>query len=397
MRTVPWGLDEAAEAEVLRALRFRFHKWDTYACGRCLVLPEALVLTRAEHARVVAVTEALHGALGRLEARVRREPELLAYLGIPAPLHPLIGEEPETELQLTRYDLFPTADGRLMVSEFNEDVPGGFNEAVGLPRLLAGALPGLEFAGDLAGAFAAAFAGRERVALMYATAYAEDLQHMLALEDWLAEAGHRTVLCSPEHLERRRGRPAVMGERVDAAFRFFPGEWMPRLPNFRLWLRLGPRLPMMNPLYRLVRQSKKVFALWRRPGLVDGADREVLDRHGPFTEELDPDELPRLAAERERWVIKHAFGRMGDNVVVGSLESDESWRRALDEARPVARELALQERFPTAPLDFAGGPLYPAIGAFLVNGRFAGYYSRAAARPFLNHEAYHVATLVEAA
>jgi glutathionylspermidine synthase len=397
VRVVPWGLAAPEVAEVLRALRFRYFKWDTYAVGRCLVLPEALVLTRREHQEVVSVVEALHGALARLERRVRGEPELLAELGIPAALHPLVAAEPETELQLTRYDLFPTPDGRLMVSEFNEDVPGGFNEAVGLPRLLAGAFAGLEFAGDLAAAFTAAFVGRERVALMYATAYSEDLQHMLALESWLAAAGHQTVLCSPAHLERRWGRPAVMGTRVDAAFRFFPGEWMPRLPNFPLWLRLGPRLPMMNPFYRLVRQSKKVFALWRRPGVVEEADRELLERHGPFTEELDPGELPRLAAERERWVLKQAFGRMGDSVVMGSLETDESWQRALAEAAATARETAVQECFRVTPMEFAEGPLYPAIGAFLVNGRFAGYYSRAAARPFLNHEAYHVATLVEAA
>lgn len=397
MRVVPWGVSEGERAEVLRALRFRYHKWDTYAVGRCLVLPEALALTRVEHEEVVTVVEALHDALERLERRVRHDSDALEFLGIPAALHSLVQAEDETPLQLTRYDLFPTEDGRLLVSEFNEDVPGGFNEAVGLPELLAGSFSGLDFVGDLAGSFVDAFAGRERVALMYATAYSEDLQHMLALESWLLAAGHTTLLCSPEHLGGSWGRPTLMRERVDAAFRFFPGEWMPRLPNFALWRRLGSRLPMMNPLYRLIRQSKKVFALWRRPGVVDEADRELFDRHAPLTEELDLDDLPRLEAERERWVIKQAFGRMGDSVVLGALETEESWRQTLLEARARPRDYAVQECFRVAPMAFQAGSLYPAIGAFLVNGRFAGYYSRAAARPFLNHEAYHVATLVEAA
>jgi glutathionylspermidine synthase len=360
-------------------------------------LPEALVLTRREHETVVEVVEALHRALERLERRVRHDPETLGYLGIPAPLHPLVQAEEERELQLTRYDLFPTEDGRLMVSEFNEDVPGGFNEAVGLPELLDGAFPGLEFVGDLAGAFVAAFAGREHVALMYATAYSEDLQHMLALESWLVAAGHRTLLCSPEHLGSRWGRPTLMGEPIDAAFRFFPGEWMPRLPNFALWRRLGPRLPTMNPFYRLVRQSKKVFALWGRPGVADDADRELFERHAPRTVDLAAEEIPRLEEEREQWVLKEAFGRMGDSVVMGVLETDESWKKSLEEAGKKPGDYAVQELFRVAPMSFEAGPLYPAIGAFLVNGRFAGYYSRAAPRPFLNHEAYHVATLVEAA
>jgi hypothetical protein len=41
--------------------------------------------------------------------------------------------------------------------------------------------------------------------------------------------------------------------------------------------------------------------------------------------------------------------------------------------------------------------MYPAVGAFVVNGRFAGYYSRVAPRPLITHEAYHVATLVRSA
>jgi hypothetical protein len=49
------------------------------------------------------------------------------------------------------------------------------------------------------------------------------------------------------------------------------------------------------------------------------------------------------------------------------------------------------------PVGFEAGPMYPAIGAYVVNGRFAGYYSRVAPRPLTTHEAYHVGTLVQAA
>jgi hypothetical protein len=54
---------------------------------------------------------------------------------------------------------------------------------------------------------------------------------MLILERWLREAGHRTVLGSPAHLSRGWRRPRVLGTAIDAAFRFYPAEWMPRLPN----------------------------------------------------------------------------------------------------------------------------------------------------------------------
>lgn len=400
IKTRPWGLSPEAHAEVLRALRFRHFKWDTYACGGCRVLPEAIVLSRRAHEEAVQIVERLHQGLRRFEQRVRQDPAALARLAIPAALHPLIAAEEHETLQLARYDLFPTEDGRWMVSEFNEDVPGGFNEAAGIPELLGDPGGGLGWEGDLRGRFVEAFAAHETVALLYATAFSEDLQHMLILERWLADAGHHTVLGSPAHLEAGWGgwgRPRILETPVDAAFRFYPGEWMPRLPNFGGWLRHGPRLPMMNPVHRLVRQSKLMFAVWNEMDDLAPQDRELLGFHCPSTEAFEPSKIAALQHERERWVLKRAFGRMGDSVVIGALSTDSLWASALAEAAGAPADFCIQERFGARALTFEAGQLYPAIGLFLVNGRFAGYYSRVAPQPLITHEAYHVATLVQGA
>ena len=86
---------------------------------------------------------------------------------------------------------------------------------------------------------------------------------------------------------------------------------------------------------------------------------------------------------------------MGDAVVMGSLVPAKEWMAAIREAAKEPASWCVQEHFNVLPLDFEGGPLFPTLGAFVVNGRFAGYYSRAAARPFLTHEALHVATVVQ--
>jgi glutathionylspermidine synthase len=393
--TRPWGLTPADHAQVLKALRFRHFKWDTYACGTCLVLPECMVLSRDLHHEIVGIVEALHAALVRFERRVRGDRDALTRLGIPPALHALIGAEEPHGLELARYDLFPTDDGRWMVSEFNEDVPGGFNEAVGLPELLGDVGNGARWEGDLKAHFTRAFEPHDTVALLYATAFSEDLQHMLVLDRWLREAGHHTVLGSPAHLRRGWRRPRILGEPVDAAFRYYPGEWMPRLPNLRAWRAVGPRLPMMNPVMHLVRQSKTMFALWREDAHAE--DSEIVERHCPRTLPFRPAAGPALLEERERWVIKRAFGRMGDSVVIGALATEREWAATVAEAMQSPADWCVQERFTVQALDFEAGPLYPAVGAFVVNGRFAGYYSRAAPRPLVTHEAYHVATLVEAA
>jgi len=394
--TRPWDLAPEQEEELFRSLRFDYHKWDTFACGNRLVRTESLVLDEALHLRIVDAVEALHQALTRFERSVAPDPDVLRRLAIPEPLHLMIGRERGPALQCARYDLFPTVDGRLMVSEFNEDVPGGFNESHGIPELLGDPGEGLRWEAGLRAGFLAAFRSYGPVALLYATAYSEDLQHMLILEAWLRQEGHPTVLGSPAHLTGRR-RPKVLGERIDAAFRFYPGEWMARLPNTGSWRRHGPTLPMMNPLRHLVRQSKLMFALWRDHPDTPDEDRALIDRHCPRTEPFAASLLERLRDEPESWVLKQAFGRMGDSVVMGNLVPPKEWEATLAEALRKPADWLAQERFDVVPVDFEGGPLYPALGAYVVNGRFAGYYSRAAPKPLITHEAYHVATLVRAA
>ncbi len=396
LSTRPWGVGEEEKREVVRSLRFDWFKWDTYSAGHFTLLPEVLVVPEALHRTVVESVEALSAGLAALEARLHAEPEALRRLGIPPRLHPLLAEEAGRVLQCARYDLFPCEDGRLMVSEFNEDVPGGFNETVGLPHLLGDPGPDCRWEAGFREAMVQAFEKMDGIALLYATAFTEDLQHMLILDRWLSEAGHPTVRGSPAHLRRRWfGGARVLGTPVDAAFRFYPGEWMPRLPNFRTWRRLNPGFPMMNPLRHMVRQSKKVFDLWWEVGASDPDTRRLLEAHTPRTFPFDPADMERLVEERETWVLKRAFGRMGDAVIMGSLVEERSWREALREAARKPGEWCIQACFRVVPLAFEAGLLYPTLGAFVVNGRFAGYYSRAAPRPFLTHEALHVPTVVQ--
>jgi hypothetical protein len=203
------------------------------------------------------------------------------------------------------------------------------------------------------------------------------------------------VLCSPAHLRWRKGRAEFLGEPVDMALRFYPGEWFKYLPNLAEWQRAVPALRMMNPLRHLVRQSKRLFVRWAVPDLLSAEDLAFVRDHAPLSGFFEPEPRARWQEEQSRWVLKEAFGRMGDTVVIGGLVSTAEWNRALDEAARRPRDFLMQERFQVAPLEFQEGPLYPALGGFLVNGRFAGYYSRAAATPLITHEAYHVATIVE--
>lgn len=395
MHALAWGLARSEHRALMKELQFQYHKWDLYACGHEGVLPETLILSGAVHRQVIQIAERFSAILSRLESRVAADDRLLGRLGIPKELYPIMCAGPEHALQLARYDLHPTPEGGWMVSEFNEDVPGGFNEAVGLPELLGERFGSARYMGDLRGAVVDAMAPYGPVGSIFATGYSEDLQHCLIIEDWLKAEGHPTHRGSPAQVRRRFGRVKLDGVPIEAAFRYYPGEWFPRLPNLDHWLRLGDKLPMLNPLRRLIRQSKLLFAVWREEGLLTEEELSFVDAHAPWTGTPGADiSLAQLREEPDRWVLKQAFGRMGDSVVIGSLASPQVWADTLLEIQQDPAGWLVQRRFGHVPMEFPSGPLYPAVGVYLVNGAFAGYYSRAAPRPLLTHEAFHVVTAV---
>src|SRR5581483_2229088 len=314
MRYVPFALPQAAMDARLQTLRWTFRKWDTHVRGRATVARGALALTAEEHAGLARAAEEIDALTTKALESWPRDPERTRALGVPPEVVPLArGGGP----RVTRVDLFLTAEG-WRASECNDDVPDGYNDALGLPALFADAVEkGMEPPGDLPDALARLFAGPRRIGMVYATAYAEDMQVVRLLADLLEMHGFETVLASPAHLEHAEGRTTLAGEPVDIIYRFFPGEWFPALPNLDAWAAaLEAGLRVVNPFATLWTQSKAAFALLDHPAI-------------PETRLLTPELAREAAAERERWVLKPCFGRMGEGVVLGADETPKAWEKAL--------------------------------------------------------------------
>lgn len=400
MRSYKWQISDSEFEAYHRRLRFQFQKWDGYVDGRLRLCPESLVLTRDEHLEIVTMAESMAAGLRVMERELRSRQDWLTRLGIPVAVQRLIEREKESAWQLARYDFTRTPDGRWQVCEFNEDVPGGFNEIVGARQLLTPYHSGLTFVDRFAEALLDAIPRAGRIALMYATGYAEDLQHMVVLQKLLRERGQEAVLCSPRHLTRGWRGFTIDGESVTAGIRFYPGEWFGLLENRRVWNSAVRAWPMLNPLTRLISQSKAVFSVWKGDEFKDFIDLGFWRRLTPETfgglEGLGNQDVWRdLAENRAGWVCKQHFGRMGDTVVMGKLSTAEQWQRTLQELQKKPQDWVMQRCFEVAPVEFSSGPLYPAVGAYLINGRFVGYYSRVAAEPFLTHQAVYVPTVID--
>lgn len=400
MRTIPWPLEAGEIEEALRAVQFRHYKWDLYHRGEPHILPDVLVLSPAEHEELAGAAEAVWAALRELEAAVLRDGDAIAGVGVPPGLRPALARSRPASPRVTRCDLHLTPGGSWLISEFNEDCPAGFVETEGVPRVLAEAcadrLQGLRAAGDLRAALTSALSPYERVGVVYPTGYSEDLQHAALVAEWLREAGHTAVMGSPANLVASPAGAAIFDEPVDALFRYFPGEWIAELPNLADWERASETLPMMNELGALVAESKRFYAAAEEHELaISERAREQITAHIPTSRYLHPPRRGELVLERDRWVLKRAFGRMGEAVCLGPGVTPEQWERALDEALASDELFAVQACFETAPLWFSRGLGYPTVGVFLVDGAFAGYFTRVSKNPIVDYDSAYVPTLVE--
>jgi hypothetical protein len=106
----------------------------------------------------------------------------------------------------------------------------------------------------------------------------------------------------------------------------------------------------------------------------------------------DPRGLGR--GELEQWVLKPAWGRVGDGVGIAGLTEEREYAKILREARRRPGGWAAQERFEAAPVETDGGPRYPCIGVYTVEGRAAGAYGRLSERPLIDPRAQEAAVLV---
>lgn len=394
--------DPLALPELSRSLRFDHLVWDGYVAGKRRVDLHPLVLDRRTHedardaalSTYAAVREIARLALDSSDEaeKYRFSPRLLAL----AEAARLANDHG----RLVRVDLLLAEDGRFRACEVNADCPGGLNETVGLPALLKRAgyrhtnQGAYDVVGELARALVTASGGpgspRGKVGLVFATAYAEDLQVCALVERAVLAAGGRAVRAAPTALSVR-GDTCFAGDApVSVLYRFFPTEHFAEWPEAHEVARLvaARRLSAMSSFSCMFEQSKLLFE--RGFSLLNHWSASTAQTlRTRFPETRSPIDAP-LLAERADWVLKKALGRVGDEVFVGALETDEEWRKLVDgvSRAVLAGEPWIAQRFVkqrTVPTPW--GPRYSTLGAYVLDGRFVGYFARLTEIPHTSHDA----------
>lgn len=378
-----------------RRVIFDCCKWDPQVGDANTIGDHAALLSPATASRLSNLAESLAAETLALEQALHHRPDLYAGLGIPASLRKLLSSPPlAPSARIMRFDFHPTTEG-WSLSEVNSDVPGGFAEASALPQLAASYLPrtrpGPDAAAELVAALSRHIGARKRIAFVHATSYADDRQVMHFLAKRFAADGFSCSLLAPDHLRWNDGRAVSIAEGqsgpVDAAIRFFPADWLPRLPmssNWRGYFR--STTPLSNPPQALLSQSKRLPLVWESLGVSVPTWRSVLP------ETRDPRDAPWRTDDS--WLLKPALGRVGEDIAWRGSLSDKLWRKQSRSVALYPRHWIAQRRFRSRPLATSIGPRHLCVGVFTIDGRAAGFYGRLAAGPIVEKHAQDVPVLI---
>ena len=391
--------DPLAHGTPRALLASRYLLWDAFVAGRRRVDVHPLVLPHELHLAAVDAAESAVRVLGRVAERDDGK-------SFGPDVHSLISASRAADdlSMLTRVDLLLGADGRFRVCEVNADCPGGHNETLALPALARGAgwrecWNPTRVVPDTVRALGA-LAQDGAVGLVLLTAYAEDLQVCAVLARALKDAGIKAVRCSPAQLRRRDGALWCGSTRLGALYRFFPTEYMEGLPNLGEIAESVARgeVRTLSSFAAMPLQTKAVMAdAWNARMLLGDAHEWVV-KHVPFTAHLHDLGDGTLEHERDRWVLKRGLGRVGDQVVVGSLCSDDEWLESLAAARAehadglawVAQRFVEQQAIATP-----WGERLVTLGAYVLDGRFKGYFARLTPQSHVSHDALVLPVFVE--
>lgn len=396
-------VDPLAEPELARALEHDYLIWDSHVGGERRVDLHPLVLSRAAHRAAVATAVHASRAMDEAAAAAFADPDEAAGYGF----HPDVlalaraADAAGDRGSLARVDLLWSGDG-FLACEINADCPGGHNEAAGLPALARAAgfhrhhdpTTVLE---DLADRLVRESGGPGSplgdIAIVFCTAYAEDLQVCAIVERAVRRKGGRTSRMPVTALYSVADSLFARGRRVSVIYRYLPTEYLEgakNAPAIARAVRAG-KVRVVASFAEMFAQSKASFA---RAWALLGPER--LEDVIPRTELAPAVTDDELVADRRRWVLKRALGRVGDQVFVGALHDDDDWRAIVRAVREAEGEVWVAQRYaPQVTVGTPWGERYVTLGVYLLDGVFAGYFARLSPESHASHEALVLPVFVE--
>ena len=382
--------EESLYAELVERAAIECYKWNLAAGDRPILAKFPLLIPRAHWSQLLTLAEALERESQEAEKELLNRPALHRRLGIPEATAACLSQARWSNApRYTRYD-FHIADEGYRITESNCDVAGGLLEASGVGSIfsrLSGRSPPGDPAGVYAQSFLRNFGSGARIGLVHLTRYSEDRQVVLYFGQRLAELGLTAILIDPTQLcpGLRAETPSGVVE-LDALYRFFPGDWLERLPSRRWMLELFQSGRVSNPLTALLVQSKRFPLVWPQLRCSLSAWRLLLP------ETVEPG---NEAGPQGDWVIKPALEHEGTNVAIPGVTVPTLLEGVRKKMRRGPRSWVSQRKFGMKPVATPDGHRFICVGVFVVDGLGVGGYARLNAYPLIDGSSQEAIVLVE--
>lgn len=380
-------------------LIFDFCKWDVQSEDHSVLAQFPLLMAPETAAFLGQTAEALDHEARAAEREILERPKLLRKLALPRKIHRALQNarnvKPAPAVRVMRFDFHFTTEG-WRVSEVNADVPGGFIEASGWNALFGESVPGTRVPPNTSEIYTRAIrnavGANGLAALVHATAHSDDRQVMQHLAHALAAQGVAAYVVSPAHIHWINGRAEIRSKfasgRPAVLVRFFPADWLPKLPSRDSWEPYfsGSTTILSNPGSSIVLQTKRFPLVWSQLACELSTWRRLL----PETREA----RYMKSALDEFSILKPALGRVGEGIGMPGVTPREEMAEIYYRARGHPHEWVSQKRFDAVPVATEKCAMFYCIGVFTINGKAAGFYGRVAERPIIDQNAQDAAVLI---
>ncbi|MFD2386656.1 glutathionylspermidine synthase family protein [Enterococcus rivorum] len=309
---------------------FKAYKWDPQVEDANTVSEYIAVLDETVVAEIASFSEQLAMETIEMETELLNNLFLAKELGLPNSMCRAMKKaknyKKEDHVRLMRFDFHPTDEG-WKISEVNSDVPGGFAESSILPevaaRFVPDSVPSEKFSQHLLNGFKKRIKPDGTIGFVHATSYSDDRQVMQFMGDYFEKEGYRALYLAPNHakFENNRVFSTLENNKEELAglIRFFPLEWMTRLPFSAKWQGYYSTVtPSCNHPVAMLTQPKSLPLIWNRLA----TDCKIWKQLLPETKLVIP-----LEYEDTDYIYKPVFGRVGGDITIKEATSEKEFER----------------------------------------------------------------------
>jgi uncharacterized circularly permuted ATP-grasp superfamily protein len=368
------------------------------------------LLSRRRYEQAVGAAQAIYSALQALENALLNDTELRAELDLSGEEERLALADPgcRSSSPSSRLDSFFAREVRYV--EYNAESPAGMAYGDNLAEVFA-ALPVMKaFRKRFRGRFAATRQRQLATMLRAFKQWGREAEPMIAIVDWVGlptatefemfkdyfeSRRIKTIICDPRALELHGDRVYADGTRVNLVYRrVLTSELLAKGDETRA-LRdayMAGACCVVNTFRAKLLHKKMSLALLSDPrykSLYSEQQLAAIKRHVPWTRRVRPALAERIAAQRERLVLKPNDEYGGKGVVLGWTVTQADWEAAIQVA--LTQSYVVQEAvevprqiFPVALDGVRELELAIDLDPYLFDGRASGCLTRLSAAALLN-------------